>query len=183
MPIDPDFAAQFDRSNEAYHAGSEQIAAIGGARVPNAMVADKDWENRPIPDQEEKPAPVLPELQAVMDRRAAVGTLKKVILAFCTPLQRLYEEKENGTEDVTSFQAAVDAAWTKVIDATAGFTEENAPIAMEVMDLAKSKLETVHDKASYGEFAFEARRWGQKLFAQQKKMLEEIKAIKKAAAT
>jgi hypothetical protein len=190
-----EFAEHFDRDSEKFHGGNPTPVPLGGARVPESMggEAAKDWMK--LPD-----APLAidedwgPDYHHAMEAHGQLNKCKKAISVLNKPVEmamrlRLQYTGAEG-EDRTALESrwkgaeaerngALDAATESILRMSDDdISERTRAVIKEVSDRGRFNFE---DKETYGEFVQLLQRANQGIFADQQKLLQRIKDIKKAA--
>jgi len=190
-----EFAEQFDRNSEKYHGGLTTPVPMGGGRVPESMGGEAAADWRAIPE-----APLAidqdfgPEYHAAMAAHKRLGDCKKAISVLNKPVEmamRLrvqYKGAEGQAK--TALESRLKGAENDRNGALSAATETILNMGDE--DISERTRDCVQDVYTRGQFHFEDKetfgeymqvlqRANQAIFADQKKLLERIKAIKKAA--
>jgi len=193
-----DFTEQFDRDSATFHGGKPTPVPMGGSRVPEYMGggAASDWRDLP-----EQPVAIEedfgPDFHAAMAAHKQLGECKKAISVLNKPVETAmklrWQYKGCGEgEDTTALKSRLAGAENIRDGALASATK--AILCISVSDVSERTRNTVDDVVQRGKFHFEDKetfgeymqvlqRANQAIFADQKKLLERIKAIKKAAKT
>jgi len=193
-----DFAEQFDRNSATYHNGVTTpvpIAGIEKGRVPESMGGGVgyDWESLPV-------APLAidedfgPDYHAAMAAHKQLGECKKSISVLNKPVEmamRLRLQYKDCTgDDKTALQSRLAGAETARDGALSSATENIRTMSdKDISERTRKCVEDVvergkfhfEDKETFGEYMQVLQRCNQAIFADQKKLLERIKDIKKAA--
>lgn len=189
-----DFAEQFDRSSGTFHNGVTTPVPMGGARVPDSMGGEvaADWRSLP-----EAPMAIEedfgPDYHAAMAAHKQLGDCKKAISVLNKPVEMVMrlrlQYKGCEGEDKTAFESRLKGAENTRDGALSAATE--AIISMSDSDISERTRSCVQDVVERGKFHFEDKetfgeymqvlqRCNQAIFADQKKLLQRIKDIKKA---
>lgn len=188
-----DFAEQFDRNSATYHDGITTAVPMGGERIPESMggAAAADW--RSLPD-----APIAieqdfgPEHDKVVAIRQDLEKCKKAISVVNKPVEVVMKLRVQykGAEgaDKTALESrlkgaendrdgALGAACELVLRLDGDYVSERTrSCVQEVADQGKFQFQ---DKETFGEYMQVLQRANQAIFADQKKLLQKIKDIKK----
>jgi len=190
-----DFAEQFDRDSATYHGGVITAVPLGGGKVPASMggAAAADW--RSLPD-----APIAieedfgPEYHAAMAAHKQLGECKKSISVLNKPVEKVMklrvQYKGAEGDDETAWKSRLAGAENERDGALSSATEiilnmSDEDISQRTRDSVKTVVEqgqfNFEDKETFGEYMQVLQRANQAIFADQKKLLQRIKDIKKAA--
>lgn len=191
-----DFTEQFDRNSATFHGGIPTAVPLGGARVPESMGGDaaaQDW--RSLPD-----APIAieedfgPDYHAAMAAHKQLGDCKKAISVLNKPVESAmklrwqYQGAEG--DDKTALlsrlkgaendrDGALSAATESILRTSDNdVSERTRSCVSDVVELGEFNFE---DKETFGEYMQVLQRANQAIFADQKKLLQRVKDIKKAA--
>lgn len=192
---DSAFRDQFDRSSPNFHGGVDVPVPTGGARVPESMGGGvQDW--RALPETQLAVEPEYPpEYHKAMATYEDFGKLKKMISCLNKPveiamrvrlqykeaqgddktamLSRMQGEEKNRDGALGGAQAVLD-----IIDPTE-ISDRTRSCVAEVIERGGFAFE---DKETFGEYMTVLQRCNQAIFADQKKLLQKIKDIKKAVS-
>jgi hypothetical protein len=189
-----EFAEQFDRDGEKFHGGNPTPVPMGGARVPESMGGQTvaDWMS--LPD-----APLAidcdfgPEYHKAMAAHGQLNKCKRAISVLNKPVEmamrlRLQYTGAEG-DDRTALESrwkgaeaerngALDAATQTILTMSdEDISGRTRAVVKEVSEQGRFNFE---DKDTYGEFVQLLQRANQAIFADQTKLLQRIKDIKKA---
>mmetsp|Transcript_87199 Transcript_87199/g.241821 ORF Transcript_87199/g.241821 Transcript_87199/m.241821 type:complete len:234 (+) Transcript_87199:77-778(+) len=192
---DAAFRDQFDRASPNFHGGVDTPVPTGGARVPESMggEAAKDW--RELPETQYALEPEYPpEYHAAMAAYEQLGKVKKAMSVLNKPVEvvmkvrlqykgaegeakiamesRLRGEENNRDGALSAMRALFDA-----VDA-GEVSDRTRSAVSEVIERGSFAFE---DRETFGEYMTVLQRCNQAVFADQKKLLQKIKDIKKAA--
>lgn len=191
------FANQFNRDDPTFHHGNETAVPTGGNRVPESMggASAPDW--RELPENQMAIEPEYPpEYHEAMAQYEIFGKVKKALSVLNKPVEASYKVRlqYKGAEgdDKTAMESrlkgeekirdgALDAAqalWNQIDSAVV--SDRSSGMIKEVMERGKVPFE---DRDTLGDYMTVLQRGNQALFADQKKLLEKIKKIKKDAAS
>lgn len=190
-----EFAEQFDRNNPKFHGGNPTPVPMGGDRIPESMggATAADW--RSLPDA---PAAIEEDFgadyHAAMAAHKQLGDCKKAISVLNKPVEMAMrlrcQYKDAEGEDKVALQSRLRGAENQRDGALSSATE--TILNMSENDISQRTRDCVNDVVTRGKFHFEDKetfgeymqvlqKANQAIFADQKKLLERIKAIKKAA--
>jgi len=195
------FAETFDRKSETFHGGVTTPVPLNGARVPDTMGGEAAADWRALPEAplaiEE---PFGPDYDSAVAAHTRLGQAKKAISVLNKPVEmamRLrvqYKEAitATGTEDRTAWESRLKGAEAErdgCLDAATAII-----MAMDKADVSDRTRETVQavseegrfrfeDKERFGDYMLVLQRANQAIFADQNKLLQRIKAIKKGVKT
>lgn len=185
---DEAFRSQFDRNSKDYHKGVETTVPLGGARVPDAMKDHANWQNMPVHDAAATQPEVSygPEYEAKMKLRNDLGELKKAISSLSIPVESVMKLRQTSADDpaLPGERQKRDGAVQELLDFKLLFPEgsEFGEKCAVVDEIAKQVPQTEEmTQEQYMEYMMMVRRHTQKIFNEQKALLERIKQIKKAA--
>jgi len=190
------FANQFKRDDPNFHNGNDTPVPTGGSRIPESMggAAAGDW--RELPENQIAIEPEYPpEYHAAMAQYELFGKIKKTISVLNKPVENAYKVRlqYKGAEgdDKTAMESrlkgeeklrdgALDAAQLMFdqLDETV-LSDRSKCTIKELMERGRFPFE---DRDTLGDYMTVLQRGNQVLFADQKKLLEKIKKIKKEAA-
>jgi len=190
------FANQFQRDHPEFHNGNTVPVPTGGSRVPESMggAAAGDW--RELPENQMAIEPEYPpEYHTAMAQYELFGKIKKTISVLNKPVENSYKVRlqYKGAEgdDKTAMESrlkgeenlrdgALNAAqhMFEQLDQTL-LSDRCKSTVKEVMERGRFPFE---DRDTLGDYMTVLQRGNQTLFADQKKLLEKIKKIKKEAA-
>jgi len=190
-----DFTEQFDRNSATYHGGNPTPVPMGGARVPESMggASAADWQALP-----EAPLAIEedfgPEYHAAMAAHKQLGDCKKAISVLNKPVEaamrlRLQYKDAKGDDDTAwksrlagvenERDGALSSATQAILDMSENdVSERTRSCVQDVVDRGKFQFE---DKETFGEYMQVLQRANQAIFMDQKKLLQRIKDVKKAA--
>eukprot|EP00928_Gymnodinium_smaydae_P090334 TRINITY_DN74155_c0_g1_i1.p1 TRINITY_DN74155_c0_g1~~TRINITY_DN74155_c0_g1_i1.p1 ORF type:complete len:270 (-),score=73.88 TRINITY_DN74155_c0_g1_i1:83-832(-) len=193
-----DFAEQFDRNSDKYHNGITTAVPLGGERIPDSMAADpqaKDW--RAMPD-----APLAieedfgPDYHKAMDAYKQLNDCKKAISVLNKPVEMAMRVRHQyigaeGDERTALLgrlkgaendrDGALEAATEIILKMSdEDISERTRSIVSDVKEQGRFEFK---DKERFGEYVTLLQRANQTIFADQKKLLQRIKDIKKAYKT
>jgi len=191
------FANQFNRDDPNFHGGNETAVPTGGSRVPESMggASAPDW--RELPENQMAIEPEYPpEYHEAMAQYELFGKIKKTISVLNKPVENAYKVRlqYKGAEgdDKTAMESrlkgeektrdsALDAAQLLFdsLDQTT-LSDRSKMVIKELMERGRFPFE---DRDTLGDYMTVLQRGNQALFADQKKLLEKIKKIKKEAAS
>jgi len=190
-----DFADQFDRNSSKFHDGVTTPVPTGGQRVPESMggAAAPDWKSLPEAQQAAIEEDFGPEYHAAMAAHTQLGQCKKAISVVNKPVEmamrlRVQYKGAEG-EDRTALESrlagaenerdgALQAATETILHMSDDdISERTRSCVKDVLERGKFKFE---DKETFGEYMQVLQRANQAIFADQKKLLQRIKDIKKA---
>mmetsp|Transcript_63376 Transcript_63376/g.136319 ORF Transcript_63376/g.136319 Transcript_63376/m.136319 type:complete len:251 (-) Transcript_63376:81-833(-) len=192
-----EFAKQFDRNDPEFHGDIKPAVPLGGASVPESMggAAAANW--RDLPEVQATIEPEYgPEYHALMDTYERINRCKKAISVLNKPVENAMkvrlQYKDAQGDDRTACESrlkgeeakrdgALDAA-AVIIDSIdmSLLSERTRSCVAEVVSQGKYSFE---DKDTFGDYMLVLQRCNQAMFADQKKLLQKIKDIKKAANT
>lgn len=192
---DEAFRDQFDRSSQNFHDGVDVPVPTGGARVPESMGGgSQDW--RELPETQLALEPEYPpEYHSAMATYEQMGRLKKMINCLNKPVEiamkvRLQYKEAQG-DDKTAMESRFKGeennrdgalggaqAVLDILD-PAEISDRTRSAVQEVIERGKFNFE---DRETFGEYMTVLQRCIQAVFADQKKLLQKIKDMKKAAA-
>lgn len=190
-----DFTEQFDRNSATFHGGNPTEVPLGGSRVPESMGGDAAADWRLLPD-----APMAieedfgPDYHAAMAAHKQLGDCKKAISVLNKPVESAMKlrwqyqgaEGDDKTALLSRLKGAENdrdgalSAATESILHTSGndVSERTRSCVSDVVERGKFDFE---DKETFGEYMQVLQKANQAIFADQKKLLQRIKDIKKAA--
>jgi len=190
------FANQFNRDDPDYHKGNDTPVPTGGSRVPESMggASAPDW--RELPENQMAIEPEYPpEYHAAMAQYELFGKIKKTISVLNKPVENAYkvrvQYKGAEGEDKTAMESrlkgeeklrdgALDAAQCLFDQLDkASLSDRSQGVIKELMERGRFPFE---DRDTLGDYMTVLQRGNQALFADQKKLLEKIKKVKKEAA-
>merc|ERR1712187_1050139 len=177
--------------------GNDTPVPTGGARVPESMGGDaaKNWRDIP----EDKTLAIEPdypaEYHAAMKSYDAFNSVKKALSTLNKPVEmamkvRLQYKDSEGDDktamlgrlkgEVYKRDGALDAA-AAVLDLIdpAEVSDKTRSAIREAVERGKFEFE---DRETFGEYMTVLQRCNQAIFADQKKLLQKIKDLKKKAA-
>jgi hypothetical protein len=186
-----EFKKQFDRSNPNYHGGDPRPVKVNEATVPDNMRTNQlEWSEAP-------PTEVVdygPEYTRVEKMRNDLGELKKLLVGVVPPLESIVRLKvklaTSPDDQKPKVQAQIDQDIQKrdaAIDALLKFGElewfqpgkEYASQQAVIQEIGLNARHDFVNAEELFEFGSQAKREGQKLFAEQKVLLQRLKDIKK----
>lgn len=196
-----DFAEQFNRESETFHNGiTTPVPLWGGERCPDTMGGTEAANWQALPEQtilaiEEDFGP---EYNKAMDMYKRLGECKKAISVLNKPVEMAMklrvQYKDAAGDNDTAWRSRLKGAENDrdgaLNSATATIFEmANCSHGHVVSDRTKSTVQEVVergkfefvDKEVFGEYMQVLQRANQAIFMDQKKLLAEIKALKKAA--
>jgi len=195
-----DFAEQFNRESETFHNGLTTPVPMGGERCPETMGGEEAANWQALPEQtvlaiEEDFGP---EYNKAMDMYQRLNACKKSISVLNKPVEMAMRlrvqykdaEGDNDTAWRSRLKGAENDRDGALNSATATIFEmANCSHGHIVSARTKSCVEEVVergkfefvDKEVFGEYMQVLQRANQAIFMDQKKLLAEIKALKKAA--
>jgi hypothetical protein len=196
-----DFAEQFNRESETFHNGiTTPVPLNGGERCPDTMGGQEAANWQALPEQtvlaiEEDFGP---EYNKAMDMYKRLGECKKSISVLNKPVEMAMklrvQYKDAAGDNDTAWRSRLKGAENDrdgaLNSATATIFEmANCSHGHVVSDRTKSCVQDVVergkfefvDKEVFGEYMQVLQRANQAIFMDQKKLLAEIKALKKAA--
>jgi hypothetical protein len=191
------FANQFNRDDPNYHGGNDTAVPTGGTRIPESMggAAAGDW--RELPENQMAIEPEYPpEYHTAMAQYELFGKIKKTISVLNKPVENSYKVRlqYKGAEgdDKTAMESrlkgeenlrdgALNAAQLifEQLD-QAILSDRSKSTVKEVMERGRFPFE---DRDTLGDYMTVLQRVNQTLFADQKKLLDKIKKIKKEASS
>mmetsp|Transcript_47862 Transcript_47862/g.77636 ORF Transcript_47862/g.77636 Transcript_47862/m.77636 type:complete len:230 (-) Transcript_47862:246-935(-) len=189
-----DFADQFDRDSATFHGGITEPVPLGGARVPESMknAEGDDWRDLPeAPMQIEDDYGS--EFNLLMEAHTRLNSCKKAISVVNKPVEMVMklrvqyrgaidedkvamESRMKGAEN--DRDGALSAATCTIFEMDKRFISQRTRAC--VKDVSDQGRFTFEDQSHFGEYMQVLQRANQAIFMDQKKMLEQIKAIKKA---
>jgi len=191
------WADQFDRSSPTFHGGLDTPVPTGGARVPDSMKdgsAPADWQEMPDAQIAIEPdySPEYYEAQRVYE---TMGEIKKSISVLNKPVEQVLkvrlQYKGASGDDQVALESRVKGE-EKVRDGALGsvsalveslpegaFSERALSCIAEALKCGAFDFE---GKEGFGDFMTCLQRCNQAIFADQRKLLQKIKALKKASA-
>mmetsp|Transcript_32979 Transcript_32979/g.37428 ORF Transcript_32979/g.37428 Transcript_32979/m.37428 type:complete len:223 (+) Transcript_32979:114-782(+) len=186
---DAAFHDQFDRDSTDFHHGDPTPVATGGQRIPESM---------PSVYTEEKKVEVSnygPDYDRLMNLRAKLGDFKKTASKVGPSIEGVMRlnEKMNAADtkeaQKTKLEAQVKAEEAKLANTVSDLnaykslfeagTEFDAPYLGAIDEITTGAHTKYADKDQYGDFVFLIRRHTQRVFKDQKNLLEQIKKIKR----
>jgi hypothetical protein len=199
------FRKQFDRSDPDFHGGSgfpwvETPVPLGGGRVPTGMLPGldsdvKDWRDLPevaVQSIEPQYPPEYHQAMAVYDQ---LNKLKKAMSVLNKPVEmamkvRCQYKEAKEVEDDVALKSRLQGEETKrdgalesvklifaEVSSTEFVTDRSRSTVSEVLERGAFAFE---DKETFGEYMTTLQRCNQAIFADQKKLLQKIKDLKKA---
>jgi len=189
-----EFAEQFDRNSEKYHAGLTTPVPRNGQRVPESMGGEKEADLRALPEAQLTIEDDFgPEYHAAMLAHKRLGDCKKAISVVNKPVEmamrvRLQYKDAEG-DDRTAFESrmkgaendrdgALSAATAGILGmSSADISDRTRSCVEAVVERGKFKFE---DRETFGEYMQVLQQANQAIFADQKKLLQRIKDAKKA---
>lgn len=193
---DAAFRDQFDRDSANFHGGITTPVPTGGARVPESMggAAGENWRDLPEVQMALEPA-YPPEYHAAMKSYDGFNNMKKALSTLNKPVEmamkvRLQYKGSEGDDKTAMLgrlkgeennrDGSLDAAAALLNLIDPEYVSDRTRKAIEeVVERGKFEFE---DKETFGEYMTVLQRCNQAVFADQKKLLQKIKDIKKAAA-
>jgi len=191
-----DFAEQFDRNSATFHAGNTTAVPLGGAKVPESMggAAAADWRSLPEPQAVAIEQDFGPEYDKVVAVRQGLEKCKKAISVVNKPVEMAmklrvqykgaegadkiaFESRLKGAEN--DRDGALTAATELVLNLDAELVSERTRDC--VKDVSERGRFAFEDKETFGEYMQVLQRANQAIFADQKKLLQKLKDLKKAA--
>jgi len=193
------FRDQFDRASSEFHNGIPTPVPLGGARLPEGMMPGlesdvKDWRDLPEAPVSIEPE-YSPEYHEAMAGYEQLGKAKKAISVLNKPVEsamkvRCQYKDLKGDEDDVAMKSRWQGEETKrdgVLESVKVLFE--AVPAQYVSDRSRSSVAEVlergrfafEDRETFGEYMTVLQRCNQAIFADQKKLLQTIKDLKKAA--
>ena len=185
------FRSNFDRSSASFHNGLAVPVPVGGARVPDQMKDHQNWQELPVVEQAvSSPSDFGEEYFTVHNARECRNAIKKSI-ALLSPILAAFNDhykamKENPN---TVSQQKLDQLANErngfldiLVEQCAGFNASYASDVIAMLDSAKLLAEGNDGKtyeANYPQWLAISKKVTTKLFAEQNKMLQEMKALKK----
>jgi len=195
-----EFAEQFDRNSDRFHNGVTTPVPMGGienGRVPESMGGGTGYDWKALPE-----APIAieedfgPDYHAAMAAHKQLGECKKSISVLNKPVEMVMklrvQYKGAEGDDKTALESRLKGAETSRDGALASATEvirtmKDGDISERTRNCVSDVVERgkfhFEDKETFGEYMQVLQRCNQAIFADQKKLLERIKDIKKAAKT
>jgi len=191
-----DFAEQFDRSSATYHRGDTTAVPLGGAKVPASMGGPSaaDWQSLPEQQSVAIEQDFGPEYDRVVAARQDLEKCKKAISVVNKPVEvamklRVQYRDADGEDKVAlesrlrgaenDRDGALTAATELVLNMSTDLVSDRTrDCVKEVSERGRFRFE---DKETFGEYMQVLQRANQAIFADQKKLLQKIKDIKKAA--
>lgn len=193
---DAAFREQFNRSSPDFHGGVDVAVPMGGARVPESMGGEamKDW--RDLPEVQASLEPEYPpEYHTAMATYELLGKVKKAISVINKPVENAMkvrcqykgaegeskiamESRLRGEETKRDGALGSVKALFDNVDQTE-VTDRTRSVVSEVLERGAFAFE---DRETFGEYMTVLQRCNQAVFADQKKLLQRIKDIKKAAS-
>jgi hypothetical protein len=190
------FAKQFERDDPNFHNGNTTAVPTGGSRVPESMggASAPDW--RDLSENQLSIEPEYPpEYHTAMAQYEIFGKIKKCISVLNKPVENAYkvrlqykgcegddkvamESRLKGEEKLRDGALDAGQALFGQLDQTL-LSDRAKSTIQEVMERGRFPFE---DRDTLGDYMTVLQRGNQALFADQKKLLEKIKKIKKEAA-
>uniref|UniRef100_A0A7S1N2L4 Uncharacterized protein n=1 Tax=Eutreptiella gymnastica TaxID=73025 RepID=A0A7S1N2L4_9EUGL len=197
LDSDEGFRKQFDKNDPSYHGGDTTVVRTGGASVPKGMEAHANWQDLP----ETAPAAPVdygPEVARLMALRSNYDQLKKTMtgLPMAVDLiskgsQKLKTDPLVNTDDARAkIEEQIKQDEAKRDKAIADIKSVMEPITDPDMDEMKATIQELidqsmgareMDKEKCFDWASAIKRVQQTIFAQMKKLLQDIKDEKKKA--
>mmetsp|Transcript_37385 Transcript_37385/g.84987 ORF Transcript_37385/g.84987 Transcript_37385/m.84987 type:complete len:232 (-) Transcript_37385:180-875(-) len=192
---DAAFREQFDRASPDFHGGVDVPVPTGGGRIPESMASDgaKDWRDLPEVQQALEPE-YPPEYHAAMATYELLGKVKKAISVLNKPVESAMKVRCQYKGAEGESKIAMESRWRgeetnrdgalgsvkalfDLVDA-AEVSDRTRSVVSEVLERGAFAFE---DRETFGEYMTVLQRCNQAVFADQKKLLQTIKDIKKAA--
>uniref|UniRef100_A0A7S4PXM3 Uncharacterized protein n=1 Tax=Alexandrium monilatum TaxID=311494 RepID=A0A7S4PXM3_9DINO len=193
---DAAFREQFDRSSPNFHGGVDVPVPTGGARVPESMGGDamKDWRDMPEVQPALEPE-YPPEYHAAMATYEQFGKVKKAMSVLNKPVETVMKVRVQYKGAEGESKIALESRLRgeennrdgalgsmKVLFGNVDSAEVSDRTRSAVSEVIERGTFAFEDRETFGEYMTVLQRCNQAIFADQKKLLQKIKDIKKAAA-
>lgn len=193
-----EFRNQFNRESEEFHNGISVPVPTGGAKIPESMAkgAPTNWQDLPEVQFAIEPE-YPPAYHHLMQNYERLNMVKKAMSTLNKPVEacmraRLQYKKAVGDDqdDQTAMlgrmkgeEAIRDGALEACKESLKGcdqslLSDRTRSCVADVVDRGHFNFE---DRDTFGEYMTVLQRCNQAIFADQKKLLQQIKDIKKAA--
>ena len=175
------FRAQFDPQNPSFHQGDTTPVPIGGGRVPESMPSA--FPDAPVSNE----LPTDEEYYRIQDLRNLLGDFKKVLSSICPAIEAKLRAKQ--LKDPEKRETALQDR-ARVLIQVLQQTVEYKPKLVPCYDYVESYDSTVdeivekggfeyEEKEQYGDYMFMVTHVTQRIFKDQRLLLERMKQIKK----
>jgi hypothetical protein len=175
------FRAQFDKSNPAYHNGDPTPVPVGGVRVPESMPSA--YPDAPVVND----VPMDEVYYRLQDLRNLLGEFKKVLSSICPAIEAKLRAKK--FKDVEKRETAVMERAQALIQVLQQAVEYKAKLmpCYEYVENYDATIDEIvekggyeyQEKEEYGEYMFMVTHVTQRIFKDQRIMLDRMKQIKK----
>jgi hypothetical protein len=178
--VEEEFKKQFDPNDPSYHNSTDKRPIVpfsGVNKVPNSMPS----EFTETPSVQE-PESYGPEYDAVYSLREALGELKKKILAVTPPIEatiRLQSNKPDSPQiavEAQKLQEAIEALDQLRMKFDGTEFQTKVQVIDTIVQGAKVQFSSAEE---FFPFATNCKKETQKVFNEQKQLLETLKKIKK----
>jgi len=190
---DAAFRAQFDRNHAAFHDGITTTVPLWGERVPQGMEDHANWRDLPEQAVEEVRADSFgPEFERIFTERQSLLNAKKAVSIVLPQVAALVTNQKN-LADAPADDEAARALSQKLIDKN---VRTRAALLAELQTYVDKyadtewgadlkKLHTFASQDSYPDdqhprFVEQSKKFVQRVFQTQYKMMQEMKAAKQA---
>eukprot|EP01119_Soliformovum_irregulare_P004391 TRINITY_DN15381_c0_g1_i1.p1 TRINITY_DN15381_c0_g1~~TRINITY_DN15381_c0_g1_i1.p1 ORF type:complete len:200 (+),score=59.99 TRINITY_DN15381_c0_g1_i1:94-693(+) len=193
LESDESFRAQFDKNSATHHGGLTTAVPLGGGRVPEGLKGQEDWTKLPEQPVEQKEEDYGPEYAATFKLRTDLEKLKKALANLNPPLDALLKLRTQkvaaDASQHTKFDTAIGKETKKRDEAIANIRSLEPLFVGTDYDINNAAMEEILSGAlkelnqeQLTDYMLGARRQSQKIFNEQKALLEKLKQLKKNKA-